>query len=544
MEPTPLVAGDPRLDEYQLPLLKSTEKFVLGTGGWREFDRKIVIDYLIATYVKIYKEDGGFPDRLLTENEAINGIPGMVEPLNMSTSSGYPTENFRPKGTFGKGWLFDNLGVDGLNDYRPKTYLREQLDVLYVAIRTGTYVGNYVKDVPKVEKRKIERVQAGETRLFNIFNCPNLILMKRVIGIFGAVQLKYKWRVNSTLGINIHGFDPTAMIENGLTIGTQFLEGDFTGWDGTFDEATMRLCIEVVDGFNNRLGLYRDAFTTRLGANTVMYSALYRFHIFGDIVYWIFTAMPSGSYATACWNTLGHNGRDRMLWRESVSEKILSAQIMLERHNVKQMFVYLPCEGTGDDPHAENEDLIKCLVSHIEMLSMKSMDAHVVNNNNGDDKLAMVDEAGALYFNAPTLRRLYEKKKIIYTPPEKPRDFSGYGDDNGIRELCDVQFLKSKFRRDFYYPQLVRMMMEPRTIENLPVWIRKGMSPEQACSDNIEDALRFASHHGEKYYNDMYEKFSEACDKAKTVQMPVISFDEMEHEFYLSCGVVRAMTTS
>jgi len=537
LEPTALKASDPRLDEYQLPMLKSTEKFVLGTGGWDPQHCRVVTDYLIQKYVRLYRKSGDFPTAMLTEHEAINGVPRKVEKLNMHTSCGFPMERFKPNGEVGKKWAFDNIGTEAEPVYKCGSYMRKALDEVYSSCEEGEYRGNYVKDVPKVEKRKVERVQAGETRLFNIFNCANLIAIKRVCGVMSAVQLKYKWFVNSTLGINVHGFDPSAMFAHGLRVGPKLLEGDFTGWDGRFDPQTMQICIDVVHGFNKALGFYRNSFVSERAAKAILHSAMYRFHIFGDVVYYMFTAHGSGTWVTGFFNTIGHDARDRMTWIESVEEQIAATRLAIERKQMQTMFKHT--ETYNDDPHCESEleDLEEQLVTHITMCSMSEMDKHVQNNNNGDDKLAFVSEEGARYFNAPTLERLYANKGIIYTPPEKPRDFAGYGDDDGFRTLEQVQFLKSKFRRDIYYHQIVRMMMEERTIRNLPTWVRKSPDANEACTVNIEDALRFAVHHGREKFNALFKEFEAACLKSKTVMMPIISFDECERAFYASCGV-------
>jgi len=541
LEPVPLHHRDPRLLHPDNPASKASEKFNLETGGWDPKYQKKVITYQIEKAVSLYYSIGTLPTQLLSEDEAINGIPGLIESINMATAPGFPTE--REKGLeSGKKWAFTNIGTEQEPKYVPGPRLRERLDRAYRTVVTGVFPDNMVKDVLKVEKRKIERVQECETRLFNICDLVALICMKRIAGVFVALQLKARWKMDSTVGINMLGFDVTEFFNYIGGVGENYFEGDFSEWDGRFDAQTMKMCIDIVHGFNEAVGLYDQSFTTRRGAYTILHTAVFRYHVMGDVVYFIFVSMNSGIFVTSSFNTLGNSCRTRMVWYEIV-DKAVSQQLadmhefaMKSREDfcnygrpsakeIQERRLAVMNEGPEEEP-----------LDMIEFNSMTSFDENVRIGCNGDDIIGAVSIRVKPFFNSPAIAKVYLAKNILYTPPEKPRDFSGYEDD-GFRKLEQVQFLKCTFRRDENFPNLIRAMMAKRTIEDLPAWVRLSPDDRLACQQNISDALAFASHHGEEYYYSLLSKIRERGLIQNKIVVPVELFEDHQTKFYNECGV-------
>lgn len=476
-EPAVLMSDDPRNTSGEPPLQKALNKYGASKGGWDPQIRQIVVEDQFWECQRILKHWPG-EIRVLTQDEAINGIPGLIEPMKMDTSPGFPFVYSRKPGECGRKFLFD---VEELPDkscrYTPKAELQEEIDnILKHAKEDHFCYHNYYMDWLKDERRPLAKVADGNTRIFNVANVAWLIVNKMYFGAFCAATVWANVDMGIALGVDMHGADVTRMV-NMMSHRNHF-DGDVKKWDGTFDSEIIDMCIEVVVKWlctNDESVDYKTC-------KTIMSSLFWRIHICGLVVYMLNCGMGSGTFITGLFNSLGHRMRVKMTWL------VLARRFEPEIATMRHFYLYVL--------------LLVC----------------------GDDLWICVDDHVKEWFN-PTLFTIELKRYgIQYVPPSK---ISG-ATIEGFVPLAEISFLKCKFREDSRYPGKWHAAISiDNTIQELINWIRNGHPDEELLASNIEDALRFAYGHGEEFFEDFKRRITNACAK-KGLDVPYLSYNECD----------------
>lgn len=449
-EPVCLSGKDPRNSTSQSPLITSLEKFDTVPHTWDYVDRCVAREFSLKQFLKTTEDYGG-PKRLLTLDEAINGIPGYIEPLNMRTSPGYPLILSKPPKAIGKSGFFTyTLNPDGSKHYTPKPALQATLNELLDCVKTeGWCKENWYMDWLKDERRKIDKVRAGKTRMFNIHNCAWLIINRMY---FGAVLAAYQHaghKNGSTIGINMHGPDVTELITYLKTAGENWWDLDIRNFDGTvFNE-------EVFDGlyvFKKWLRTFCDVGSE---LDVIGEAFFWRIHICGKVIYVPQTGIPSGHLFTATMDTEVNKQRRLKIWRA----------------------------------------LMK-LFKKWDYLSLEVKEKLARDVGNGDDILGAVNEAIAHIYNPENIAAVLAEHGIEGTPPTKEEG----GTIRGFRTWEHVTYLKCHFAHHETYPSLYVAKMNIDTIKELANWIRTSPDDMAALRSNVADMEQFLYPHGQQVY--------------------------------------------
>jgi hypothetical protein len=458
-EPAILKKSDQRSDKECGPMEAGLQKFNQTTGGWNLRDRELVKAHMAKQFINATVDYKG-PRRLLTPEEAINGIPGFIDPINMRTSPGFPYIRERPTHSIGKTWLFENKGTELEPYYIMGPRLKKDFEEVLEAVkRDHCCIRNYYLDWLKDERRPLEKIAMSKTRVFNIHNVVWIIIFRMYYGAANAAYMFARFTVGSTLGIDMHGPEVTEFVNYLKEVGDLFWDGDVEKWDGGFDAETTDICVHVVCEWYLH---YDPDNYVKIDIMVVGHSIFWRIHIAGIILYVPVGGMPSGFGGTSFFNTKGHNAR--------------------------QYMVYL---------------YIVRLERKLEYFSLQTCDKLSRNGKNGDDAIGVISREIADWYNPESIKAAFEAHGIGFVPPTK----IGGAEFGSFRPISEVQFLKCRFRLDESVDKY-HMCMSKNTIHELVNWVRKGLNSEDALVDNLDDAGRFLFHHGRDEFDAFVDRLA------------------------------------
>jgi hypothetical protein len=477
-EPSPLSPRDPRVkrEDGLTPLSIAIEKFGKAPPRW-DFKKRVASRLHIARQFINATRDWPGPKRALTLHEAINGIPNVIEGINMRTSPGYPFNRTKPSGAIGKSYLFDWVGdhiTTGQPLFMPKKELQDEIDKILKVAREENYCyNNFYLDWEKDERIEISKIADGKVRLFNIHNVAWMIV-NRIY--FGAAMAAYLWArlsVGSTLGMDMHGPEATELVNFWKAAGPHFFDGDVKNWDGSLDNERMEDSRHMTDlWYRDSDPSYDLAMSRVIGSSTQ-----WRIHIIGKTMYVCFWGMPSGHLVTSFFNTSTHNQTKYMVYMEAA-------------------------ELAGKPEHAT------CL----------NCDANVAETKHGDDTGGGVSSDAAQFYNPDTITEIYTKHGITFTPPKKDKSGSAF------MSMDQIRYLKCNFYPDHRFPHLYHMAISKReTIEELTNWIRIGQPEKDALAANLEASCKFAYAHGPDYFDEFIDRVN--------VELKAIGYDQLYHQW-------------
>jgi hypothetical protein len=492
-EPAILRKHDPRNESGAMPLEKGLNKFNQNSGDWNPYFLKMAEEEITKEVIKYTEEKYGGPKRLLTVDEAVNGIVGWVTPVDMYTSAGFPYNKQKPANSVGKLHLFERIGErdDGSPLYKPKKELQDDIEYLLKNVKEYKVVRNFFTDEMKDERRPLEKIKDCKTRIFNTHSVAWQIVTKMYYGAFASMYMQAKLHLSSTLGINVHGPDVTQLVNHLLSVGNNMFPGDVSRWDGSYDFETAETCARIASSwlknFNDELDFWE--------LMTVGSTFQFRIHIVGDTVYITFIGMPSGWFLTAIFNTLGNN----------VRKIVVIFEVALKQRKTECInFTYI----------RENYRDVR----------------------NGDDLVESVSDEMKKWYTVDKIIETWGEHGIELTSPTKMKGVT-------VEDYCDieaVQYLKSTFIKDDRFPYLWKMAMSKTTIEELFNWIRRGSDYKERLESNVMDAMRFAYGHGQEYFSDIEKRLKSALSSVN-LSIVVPSYREFDANWLGEHGMFQEL---
>jgi hypothetical protein len=388
--------------------------------------------------------------RVLNEDEMIRGIDGenFMPAIRRSTSPGYPW-SLNTEGKPGKQkWL----GSDEMFIYHPD--LKKAVDERERLAKQGKRMACFWVDTLKDERRPIEKVCAGKTRVFSAGPMDfTLLFRKYFLGICGHLEEN---RIDNEIcvGTNVYSYDWQRIADKVTKFGKETLvAGDFSNYDGTLQIDILEEMIDMINRW------YRDSEENQLVRKVLWRDIINSIHIWEDNVYGWTHSQPSGCPMTAVLNSIYNS---------------LSVRI-----------VYL-------------------LLAPYHMCNMIDFHRNVTMVSYGDDNLIGISPRIVEWFNQLTMAKAYEDIGMTYTDETKSGTMKPY------RPLSEVGFLK----RDFRYEQYCGRFVAPlsmTTIREMVLWIRGDDNVLTKTAENVQTALFEAALHGEQTYTYMYNALVPVC---------------------------------
>lgn len=374
--------------------------------------------------------------RVLTDHEALNGIIDneYIRPVNLDTSPGYPWVLRKSSEKGKRAFVY----VDTDHQIYPKPDLKQALDKRERDLNNNTVTSTIWQDNLKDERRPLEKVELGKTRVFMSAPVDFIVTFRKYFLSYCAFCMENRRNLECAVGVNPHSMEEWTDLYNYLISVDEdhtFIAGDFSCYDGSITAQLIYAVCRIVNAW------YGDEFYRH--RELLFSSVCFPYHIVGRTVYRVYRGNPSGNPLTTILNSMINTILIRYAWIK-----------IAEPHN----------------------------------LGLSDYYRFVRAKNYGDDNILCVSNQ-CPWFTIESIGAILSTVGMKYTPADK------LGGD-----ITKITFLKRGFRWD-QFALGYNAPIEQNTIYEILNWIRiGGLSNLDALEANIDDALREAVHHGREFY--------------------------------------------
>lgn len=402
------------------------------------------------------------PKVVLSFEEAILGIPGEpdFDSISRATSAGFPHNAMPGKKYPGKVKFFGNGQEFDLTKEEAIKLKAEVLEIIDDASKSVRREHIYT-DCLKDERRPIEKVFAGKTRLFSCSPVGLLVAFRMLFGSYVLWCHKNYLTNGFNVGNNPYSFDWHNLATKLLRFGDNHPNigaGDYSKFDGSEKPVIHYAILDVINRW------YRDGNDR---AREVLWLEIVNSkHIYGSLVYEWMSSLPSGAPVT----TLVNNHYNHMA----------AIYVWYKNHdfNVKDLY-----------------DFYK----------------YVVYETLGDDNVFAVHPKKLDKFNEIRLSEDLVDLGMTYTNELK-------GESNVVmRKITEVSFLKRSFRYEKIYDRYCGPLALEVILE-IPYWTKECSNPMTIVDDNVNLSLRELALHDprvwEKWAPQIIDAYSMRCNKS------------------------------
>lgn len=414
--------------------------------------------------------------RTLTYEEAVQGTDDdYMGPINRSSSPGYPfnSDPFYKNNKKGKSyWL--GFGEAYEFDTKAALELRKLVDDLENDCSNGIISGVICADTKKDERRPIEKVKAGKTRMFSACPMHYVILFRKYFLGFSAWIMHNRNANDISVGTNVYSSEWDFIARKLQRKGQHVIAGDFSNFDGSLNNAVMWAIFDIVNEWYKRYDadIVKEKIRFSLWVHLVN-----SVHIYENNLYQWTHSQPSGNPFTVILNSI-YNCLIMRISYLVVMEKI---------------------------------DLSLC--------NMKSFEKHVSMVCYGDDNCLNISNEIIELYNQKTITNAMDTLGHTYTDEAKQVDGAI------SRTLTDIRFLK----RNFIKHSSDTVYVAPLAIEviyDMINWVRENeVDPNELLRTNIETSLMEMSLHGEEIYNN-YVKELLSIEEIYDLGVQIMSYAE------------------
>lgn len=398
---------------------------------------KLVLD-VTSNYV--------LPRTVIPLREALHSFRD-VKPIASNTSPGHPMtlshcENLKDQ--------YFKAKVEGKEEISEMIFSRiaEEVEEKILLMDKGIRPFFVYTDNLKDEKRKIEKVQKGITRMFSGSPFILLCLFRMYFGAFMDAFTAGNVELGSAIGLNPYSedWDKLARYLKKFTAKGSRPKagaGDHKHFDGSEQPSILNLVLDIINAFYRDHGSRPYFMRCKLWAEVTESR-----HIFALQYYEWHSSLPSGTPLTALINTIYNQLAFRVCF----------------------MFA-------GGDIEEFN--------SHVYVVAL------------GDDNAWSTSPKYEEMFNELTMPGLMKKAGMVFTNEAKEAAIYKF------RDLSDIEFLK----RSFKFLKDKNRWIAPLQMESIAEmlnWTKKGLGGDQIAVNNIGVACRELSLHGNKVYNQWF----------------------------------------
>lgn len=466
------------------PLMKGLKKCGVDTAV---LDEEVVASAALdvkQTVLTTYNSmlDAKKYQRFLTYEEAIRGTgdDDFMKGIARQTSPGfrYSQERIKPgkQDWMGEGEEYDFTSEKALE-------LRKDVEQLIEDCAEGKIKDVVFIDTLKDERRPIEKVDAGKTRVFSAGPQHFVVAFRKYFLPFAAHLMNNRIDNEIAVGTNVYSTDWERIAKRLKKHGSKVIAGDFGNFDGSL--VAQILWAIFWDVFFPWFKSFNDIMTEEGRRNLKICVGLWTHivhsvHIYGDNVYMWTHSQPSGNPFTVIINCLYNSMIMRVVW-------ILLAKKLAP-----------------------------------EMQSMKKFRENVSMISYGDDNCLNISDRVIEWFNQITISEQMKEIKHEYTDEGKT------GEMVKFRHLEEIQFLKRGFK---FNKQLQRTVapLQKDVIYEMLNWTRNTIDPNEILMMNINTAFREIVYHGKEEYQKLHDGIENLAMKGVLPQQPQI----LTYEAYL-----------
>ncbi len=486
-EPAPLSGKDPRL-EYSGDVLK------IGVSKRcdpiKEFD-PVDVQLANADYedrILFSVKPMRTPVEPLTISQAIEGLPikGMAEPIQMSTSEGFPWRSLRPPNCSNKSWMFQlstysdgRMKVDGICKD-----LKEILDYKQKLREYGRVPCSYFTTCLKDARILKEKVSIpGKTRVFEMSPIELTIAQRQYF--YDYISSFINSRFEHTIGINPDGYEWSSLAESLVGFSPYILTADYSSYGPRLSINLLKMAFSTATKWCEKHEECSDEErTTRLLVRECLKNEVaHGLHIAKDLVFRPSSGLPSGNCETVNKNTECNSRYIRIAYLGILKEKA---------------------------PH------------YADMYWFNKM---VLMYSNGDDLIMAVKPQIIEWFNNVTLIDFFAQYNLKMTDALK---------SGRVRPYCSLS--EATYLKRGFLPHPTRegqwlAPLEKASITDTANWVWKSPDMRSASLVNSEMSCRLAYSHGPEFYKEVCETIRLAWKK-KDVKFEYPSWESLDNHIW------------
>jgi len=388
--------------------------------------------------------------RVFTFSESVEGFEDPVwSSISRGTSAGFPYSDhplFKGKG---KARIWGTEGDYDLSTEQSK-FIEDHCNKVISDAKRGIRHLHVFTDCLKDERRPLEKVENGTTRLFSACPLDLLIIGRMYFGAFSIWFTENNVENGSAIGLNPYGagWDYLAKKLESMGKGKLNGAGDQHHYDGS--------CRGKINwGFLPFINSWYDDGPENARVREVLwYELINSRHVWGDLMLEWANGTPSGHFLTALINTMHNHVLFILCYMHIFGNTYLVAMTFYQ-------MVYLIV--LGDDNAFDVKETIK-------------------------------DE-----FDEAAVAKAMAQFGMVYTSELKGESQKGH------RRITEIEFLKRSFR----YEDSVGRYVAPLRLEvvlEIPYWTKKGPLNREIVLDNVQNTLDELSLHGEDVFNEWAPK--------------------------------------
>lgn len=424
------------IDDFNDPLLDGQCKNKHQVFTIRQADA-ILIQMHISMYLRsILRRQGIKSCKTMTLEKAINGDPKYMyqDPLIMKTSAGFP---FNKRRSGNKSSWFDE--EDSLKV--PCHALQQHLASMESQLQQNIPPFVVFRDTLKDEKRPIEKVREGKTRVFAAAPLDFTILFRKYYLPAIAVLSEICIEGPVSVGVDPHGPNWGHLLTHFNVIdGDLWVAGDFGNYDGSLPSCFLDIALNIMDSlFEQDEGDHNIRMCFKQ-------SVLHPYHVTDDLLYQTESGLPSGLPGTSVINSLANMALHLWVWHQ----------------------VGFPMTDFFSRTHFKFY---------------------------GDDSLGKVHPAYS-EFNMQSIAYHLSKIGMKYTSPLKTTDI-----EDPFMPFESISYLKRSFR---YYKGVWLAPLPKHDIDDIMNWVREGTQTEKdsaMVSSANSVAIEFSHYSQDLYEN-------------------------------------------
>lgn len=486
---------DPRCPKGKSIIMKQISGYGQDVAAFPQRHYDIIEDHITAKYQRltgdIVHESGKL--RVLTLDEAINGIPGIdhADRMNMSTSEGAYWMSGRGPGEHNKSWLFDNVGIGEEKHYQASPQLRARVAFIIDEAAEGRLVPMATMETLKDERRPLKHTRnldndpdfCPKTRSFTICPVDYTIVVRMFCLAFVQMMEKNREDIEPQIGIDPCSGDWTEMYKQLKAVSPYAVAGDFGNYDRGNPAENLACSGRIINrcyGDNERIQRIR---------HTLMTMAYNHLAIVQGVVVLIDKGLPSGYPLTSMVNSINNDIYKYQAW-----------------------LAIMP---------AEFKPLEVC-------------DVQTRSKYYGDDHLHAIKVAILKYFNMQTIGKFFEDSGIKYTDENK----NHWKDAPEYVPLEKATFMKRGFVTDTRTGYM-RAPLDKTTIESrYRMYMDTAfVEHDEMVTELVSNSLRDAFMHGREYFNEVTSTVLTALKEAdKGHLMPAMSYGSEELRWDMTCN--------
>ncbi|AIM39350.1 polyprotein [Dinocampus coccinellae paralysis virus] len=465
-EPAPLSSEDPRLAVKGDPFLAGMSKRCMKV---KEFDRQNLDDAAADLCQKLVVQCKPVKTiAVLTTKEAVEGLTVQgYEPMEMTTSEGYPWVKMRPSNATNKSWLFKFSEYPDGRRKLEKIHkdLSSVLDLKQKMRSQCVVPSSYFSGCLKDSRILLEKTKAfDKTRIFEISPVDLTIAQRQYFLDFDVAYQTARFSCENTIGINPEGEEWSYLANSLLAFSPYILTADYSGYGPRLNQTALQKCFDISNVWYDFLSK-EDQETKDKNWNIrecIKMEVSQGLHIAKNLVFRPVAGLPSGNAETVIRNSM-----------------------------VNSLYIRVAYLGLA-------EENASCFA---DLYWFKQF---VLLYHNGDDLIMAVKPEIIGWFNNRTLIEWFARYDIKMTDALK---------SGKVREYCSLQeatYLKRGFMPHPTRPKQWMAPLEEASITDTANWIWRCLDQRAASLVNSEMCARLAYSRGRQFYDQVVKKLTAA----------------------------------